>query len=115
MFILSSTSIIFLSNFVLSMGFLEKALSTQLESKYWLSRKKYKEVLTLAQKAHDALNCRGVTRSDFKFYNNVFYLLEINTQPGMTSLSLVPEITNYKNISFDNLIEKILLDASINR
>ena len=80
-----------------------------------LSRKKYKEVLTLAQKAHDALNCRGVTRSDFKFYNNVFYLLEINTQPGMTSLSLVPEIANYKNISFDNLIEKILLDASINR
>ena len=80
-----------------------------------LSRKKYKEVLTLAQKAHHALNCRGVTRSDFKFYNNVFYLLEINTQPGMTSLSLVPEIANYKNISFDNLIEKILLDASINR
>ena len=37
-----------------------------------LSRKKYKEVLTLAQKAHHALNCRGVTRSDFKFYNNVF-------------------------------------------
>ena len=67
------------------------------------------------QKSHDALNCRGVTRSDFKFYNNVFYLLEINTQPGMTSLSLVPEIANYKNISFDNLIEKILLDASINR
>ena len=80
-----------------------------------LSKIKYKEVLTLAQKAHDALNCRGVTRSDFKFYNNVFYLLEINTQPGMTSLSLVPEIANYKNISFDNLIEKILLDASINR
>ncbi len=80
-----------------------------------LSRKKYKEVLTLAHKAHHALNCRGVTRSDFKFYNNVFYLLEINTQPGMTSLSLVPEIANYKNISFDNLIEKILLDASINR
>ena len=42
------------------------------------------------------LKCRGVTRSDFKFYNNNFYLLEINTQPGMTSLSLVPEIAIIK-------------------
>ena len=41
--------------------------------------------------------------------------MEINTQPGMTSLSLVPEIANYKGISFENLVEKILLDASINR
>jgi D-alanine-D-alanine ligase len=61
------------------------------------------------------LQCRGVTRSDFKFFNNNFYLLEINTQPGMTSLSLVPEIANYKGMSFENLVEKILLDASINR
>ena len=80
-----------------------------------LSKKNYKKVLTIAKKAHDALNCRGVTRSDFKFHNNVFYLLEINTQPGMTSLSLVPEIASYKKISFENLVEKILLDASINR
>ena len=80
-----------------------------------LSKKKYKEILLIAKKAHRALNCRGVTRSDFKFYKNNFYLLEINTQPGMTSLSLVPEIANYKNINFENLVEKILLDASINR
>ena len=80
-----------------------------------LSKKKYKEVLKIAKKTHNVLNCRGVTRSDFKFYNNKFYLLEINTQPGMTSLSLVPEIAKYKNISFENLVEKILLDASINR
>ena len=57
----------------------------------------------------------GVTRSDFKFHNNHFYLLEINTQPGMTNLSLVPEIANYKGLTFNNLVEKILLDASINR
>ena len=44
-----------------------------------------------------------------------FNLLEINTQPGMTNLSLVPEIANYKGLSFENLVEKILLDASINR
>ena len=80
-----------------------------------LSKKKYNEVLSIAQKTHKALNCRGVTRSDFKFYRNNFYILEINTQPGMTSLSLVPEIASYKGLSFENLVEKILLDASINR
>ena len=80
-----------------------------------LSKNKYKEVLSIAKKTHKALNCRGVTRSDFKFFKNNFYLLEINTQPGMTGLSLVPEIANYKRISFENLVEKILLDASINR
>ncbi len=80
-----------------------------------LTKKKYAEVLKIATKAHNALQCRGVTRSDFKFYNDKFYLLEINTQPGMTSLSLVPEIANYKGLNFENLVEKILLDASINR
>ena len=80
-----------------------------------LSKKKYMEVLKLAKRAHQALGCKGVTRSDFKFYKNKFYLLEINTQPGMTNLSLVPEIANYCGITFSNLVEKILLDASINR
>ncbi len=75
----------------------------------------YKKVLQLAERAHKILGCRGVTRSDFKFSNDKFYLLEINTQPGMTSLSLVPEIAAYKNISFKELIKKILLDASINK
>ena len=80
-----------------------------------LKKFKYNEVLQIAKKAHNALGCKGVTRSDFKFFKNQFYLLEINTQPGMTSLSLVPEIANYKGISFENLVEKILLNASINR
>ena len=80
-----------------------------------LPKKKYNEVLKIAKKTHKVLKCRGVTRSDFKFYNNNFYLLEINTQPGMTSLSLVPEISKYKGLTFENLVEKILLDASINR
>ena len=80
-----------------------------------LQKKDYKKVLMIAKKTHEVLNCRGVTRSDFKFYNKNFYLLEINTQPGMTSLSLVPEIANYSGITFENLVEKILLDASINR
>ena len=80
-----------------------------------LTKKKYAEVLSIAKKTHNVLGCKGVTRSDFKFFKNKFYLLEINTQPGMTNLSLVPEIANYKGLSFENLVEKILLDASINR
>jgi len=80
-----------------------------------LKKSKYKEVLKIAKKAHYILGCKGITRSDFKFFKNQFYLLEINTQPGMTSLSLVPEIASYKRISFENLVEKILLNASINR
>ena len=61
------------------------------------------------------MNCRGVTRSDFKFFKNMFYLLEINTQPGMTNLSLVPEIARYNKITFTQLVEKIILDADINK
>ncbi len=80
-----------------------------------LTKKKYKEILSIAKKTHHVLKCKGVTRSDFKFYKNNFYLLEINTQPGMTSLSLVPEIASYTGLNFENLVEKILLDASINR
>jgi len=77
-----------------------------------LTKKKLQQILNIAFKAHKIIGCRGVTRSDFKFYNNKFYLLEINTQPGMTKLSLVPEIAQYKGISFKNLIEWILKDAS---
>ena len=61
------------------------------------------------------MGCRGVTRSDFKFHKGKFYLLEINTQPGMTKLSLVPEISAYNGINFLNLIKLILKDASINK
>ena len=73
------------------------------------------KLMNLAFKAHVAIGCRGATRSDFKFYNNKFYLLEINTQPGMTSLSLVPEIAKYNQISFINLIDWMIKDASTNR
>ena len=80
-----------------------------------MSKKKFKEVAEIALKVHKLLKCRGVTRSDFRFYNNKFYLLELNTQPGMTSLSLVPEIAKFNNITFKNLIKKILKDASIKK
>ncbi len=77
-----------------------------------LSKKNYNKVMCLAFKAHKLIDCRGVTRSDFKFYKGKFYLLEINTQPGMTNLSLVPEIAAYHGISFIKLIELLLKDAT---
>ena len=77
-----------------------------------LPKNKFNEVMDLSLKAHKIIGCKGVTRSDFKFYKNKFYLLEINTQPGMTKLSLVPEIAKYKGISFIKLIEWILKDAT---
>ena len=80
-----------------------------------ITKKKYKEVLLLAKKAHSVLKCRGISRSDFRFYKNKFYLLEINTQPGMTKLSLVPEIAKYSGIKFNDLVHWMVKDASINR
>jgi len=80
-----------------------------------LNKKYIKKITDIALKAHEVIGCRGITRSDFKFYKGKFYLLEINTQPGMTKLSLVPEIANYAGINFIKLIEWILKDASINR
>ena len=80
-----------------------------------LPKKKYKALMNITLKAHNLMGCRGVTRSDFKYYKGKFYLLEINTQPGMTNLSLVPEISAYIGINFINLIKLILKDASINK
>ncbi len=79
----------------------------------------YKNILDIALQAHNILGCRGVTRSDFRYNesdkDNKIYILEVNTQPGMTSLSLVPEIANYYGISFNELVRWIINDASINR
>ena len=80
-----------------------------------LKQKQMSKILNIALKAHKILGCKGVTRSDFKFYKNKFYLLEVNTQPGMTKLSLVPEIAAFQGIDFFNLLEWILKDASLNR
>ena len=77
-----------------------------------LKKNDYDKLMNLALKTHKLIGCRGVTRSDFKFFKGNFYLLEINTQPGMTSLPLVPEIAAYYGFSFIKLIELILKDAS---
>tara|TARA_B100001027_G_C16230257_1_gene314212 strand:+ start:19 stop:933 length:915 start_codon:yes stop_codon:yes gene_type:complete len=76
-----------------------------------LTKKEYNKIMNISLKAHKLIGCQGVTRSDFKFYKGKFYLLEINTQPGMTSLSLVPEIAAYRGITFIELLENILKDA----
>ena len=80
-----------------------------------LDKKDLKKIVNITLKAHKVIGCKGVTRSDFKYHKGKFYLLEINTQPGMTKLSLVPEIARHVGISFISLIEWILKDASINR
>ena len=77
-----------------------------------LKKKEYENLMNLAMKAHKLIGCRGISRSDFKFFNGKFYLLEINTQPGMTKLSLVPEIAAYHGINFIKLLRLILKDAS---
>ena len=80
-----------------------------------VSKKKYKEVLKISEKANKILGCKGITRCDFRFYKNKFFLLEVNTQPGMTSLSLVPEIARHSNISFVRLVKWMVNDSGINR
>ena len=80
-----------------------------------ISKKKYKEVLKISEKANKILKCKGITRCDFRFYKNKFFLLEVNTQPGMTNLSLVPEIAKYSNISFVQLVKWMVNDSSVNR
>jgi D-alanine-D-alanine ligase len=80
-----------------------------------LPKDQYEEVLFLAKKAHKLLGCKGITRSDFRLFKNKFYLLETNTQPGMTKLSLVPEIAKYNGIAFEDLVVWMVKDASNNR
>ena len=80
-----------------------------------INKKKLDQVMNMALKAHKIIGCKGISRSDFKFYKNKFYILEINTQPGMTKLSLVPEIANYNGIKFIKLLEWIINDSSTKR
>ena len=74
-----------------------------------LSEKIYKKCLSYAKTVHDILKCRGISRSDFLYDGKNLYFLEINSQPGLTSFSLVPEQLSYKQISYDSLINKIIV------
>ena len=80
----------------------------------------YQEARRLALKAHHALGCRGVTRADFRYDDQAvgtegLVCLEVNTQPGMTETSLVPELAAYAGMTFDELVQWMVEDASLNR
>ncbi len=69
----------------------------------------------MAEKAHKILGCRGVSRSDFRMDGEDIYILETNTQPGMTPLSLLPEQALHMGISFSELVHRMMEDASCER
>ena len=76
----------------------------------------YEEALALGLRAHRALGCRGVSRADLRYDDGAgepgkFYVLEVNTQPGMTSLSLVPEIAAHAGLSFTELVTWMMENA----
>jgi D-alanine-D-alanine ligase len=80
----------------------------------------YQQVRELSLGAHRALGCRGVSRSDFRYDDRIegtggLVCLEVNTQPGMTETSLVPELAAHAGISFDELVRWMVEDASLNR
>jgi len=80
----------------------------------------YQRVQELTLTAHQALGCRGVTRADFRYDDRPggtgeLVCLEVNTQPGMTGTSLVPEMAAHAGYSFDELVKWILEDASLDR
>jgi D-alanine-D-alanine ligase len=80
----------------------------------------YQQARRLALGAHLALGCRGVSRADFRYDDRIegtggLVCLEVNTQPGMTETSLVPELAAHAGISFDELVKWMVEDASLNR
>ncbi len=80
----------------------------------------YQQVQHLALTAHQALGCRGVSRADLRYDDTPggsgeLVVLEVNTQPGMTATSLVPEIAAHAGFSFGELVQWMVEDSSLNR
>jgi D-alanine-D-alanine ligase len=80
----------------------------------------YRKAQQVALAAHQALGCRGVSRSDFRYDDTPggdreLILLEVNTQPGMTATSLVPELAAHAGHSFEDLVTWMINDASVDR
>jgi D-alanine-D-alanine ligase len=85
-----------------------------------IPRDVYRKVQQYALAAHQALGCKGVSRSDFRYDDTPggdgeLILLEVNTQPGMTGTSLVPELAAHAGHSFEDLVTWMVNDASVNR
>jgi D-alanine-D-alanine ligase len=78
----------------------------------------FSQLLDYAEQAHKILGCKGVTRTDFRYSlgdSPAIFILEINTQPGMTPTSLAPEQAQFLNITYDELVALLVEDASCNR
>jgi len=74
----------------------------------------YKQSLDLAKRAHRILECRGVSRSDFRLSEDgELYMLELNTHPGMTPTSLVPKLAEHVGVSFEELVDKLVKLAQL--
>lgn len=85
-----------------------------------VSSEVYEECRRVALAAHCALGCRGVSRADFRYDDSRagldgLYCLEVNTQPGMTETSLVPEMAAHAGVTFEELVRWMVEDASLNR
>ena len=72
----------------------------------------YEEALRISLLAHETMGCRGVSRSDMRYDGTNLYMLEVNTQPGMTPTSLVPEQAAHSNISFEDLVSWMVEHAA---
>lgn len=74
---------------------------------------KYQQVMQMAEKAHKLLGCKTISRSDFRYNpeNGELYILEVNTHPGMTPLSIVPEIAAYCGVSYEDIVEMLIRSA----
>jgi len=85
-----------------------------------VSPKIYEECQRLSLAAHRALGCRGISRADFRYDDSLggikgLACLEVNTQPGMTEVSLVPELAQHAGIGFGDLVRWMIEDASVDR
>ena len=89
-----------------------------------ISKEIYEECRRLSLAAHRALGCRGVSRTDFRYDDSLagakgniqgLACLEVNTQPGMTEMSLVPELAQHAGIGFEDLVRWMIEDASLDR
>ena len=84
-----------------------------------IPKEKYEEAMKIGLNAHQSLGCRGITRADLRYdfsqNSGEMYLMELNTQPGLTPISLFPEIAKYRDISFDEIIKWLVKDAGCNK
>jgi len=73
-------------------------------SSFEMNESAIKEMYSMSEKVFESCECKGIARADFRYDNEQVYFLEINTQPGMTELSLAPDIARFNNISFEELL-----------